>query len=63
MRVIEYTAGSKAYKWQMQVLEKGDWKTEITTGLLAWKFFSKKEKRILQNDLVPPREEMIIEQE
>ena len=59
MRVIEFTAGGKAYRWKMQTLVNGEWRTEITTALFVWRFFAKKEQRILQNKAVPLRERMV----
>ena len=59
MRVIELTAGGKPYRWKMQTRANGDWHTDVTTGLLVWRIFSKKEERVLQNKAVPLREKMV----
>ena len=60
MRVIEFTAGGKPYKWKMQTQIDGEWHTDIITGLMCWRLFSKKAQRVLQNDLVPLREVIFV---
>jgi hypothetical protein len=59
MRVIEFTAGGEPYRWKMQTQVGGEWQTDVTTGLLVWRFFSRKGQRVLQNKALPVRERMV----
>ncbi len=50
-RVKELSRGQKIYKWTLEYVEDGSWKTDSTTSLVFFPFWKKKKVRYLQNDL------------
>jgi len=55
MRLKEYRAGKSGYKWELELLENGGWKTESCSGLLFYNYFARKSVKIYQNKQLPVR--------
>jgi hypothetical protein len=51
-RLKEYRRGGLTYKWTVEFKEDGVWVEESSTGLFLFPFWTKKEIRYLQNNLI-----------
>jgi hypothetical protein len=56
IRIIEYRAGDKPYKWKLQFYNGKSWQTVDIIGLFLFNIFSKRSQRILQNNSMPKRD-------
>jgi hypothetical protein len=56
MRVREYCASRKPYRWDMEIEQEQQWKLVTRTALLLWNYFGRRAERIYQNDTLPRRQ-------
>jgi hypothetical protein len=57
-RLKEWSRGGTIFKWTMEYILDGKWVEDSTTGLLITPFWKKAEIRILQNKLLPTKQEL-----
>lgn len=55
MRVRELCSNGRAFRWYLESLSDGQWRTEEVTGLFFFPFFGKKTQNIYQNNTLPSR--------
>ena len=55
MRLRVAEAAGTEYRWRLESFDGAAWRTEETTGLLLWPFWSRRTERVYQNDVLPPR--------
>lgn len=51
-RLVEFQRGDVTYKWTVEFNKNNEWFVDSTTSLLFFPFWSKKEVRYLQNNLL-----------
>ena len=56
MRVREYIASGKPYRWDMEIEQERQWKLVTRTALLLWNYFGRRTEQIYQNDTLPSRQ-------
>lgn len=56
MRIREYLAGGKLYKWAFELNQDGQWTTEECGSLFFWNYFGKRTEKIYHNSILPARE-------
>lgn len=55
MRIREYLAGDRPYRWDLETIRDGKWITEHTTGRLFWNYFRKRSQKFYQNKVLAGR--------
>ena len=56
MRIHEFLAGGKAYKWTVEADQNGKWIAEQSLGLIIFRWFGYRTERICQNRILPARQ-------
>jgi hypothetical protein len=56
MRIREYLAGGKVYKWAFELYRNEQWVTEEYGSLIFWNYFGRRTEKIYQNNTLPARE-------
>jgi hypothetical protein len=54
-RVREFRAGGRPYRWVIEYNEGGVWRKGAITGLVFWRYFSKRAQHTYQNETLPRR--------
>lgn len=55
-RLKEFSCGGEPYKWTLEYKTEDGWEEHSTTALIFTKFWRKRTKRYLQNDLLGNRD-------
>jgi len=52
-RVREFRAGGRPYRWVIEYKQGQAWRKVSITGLVFWRYFSKRTQHIYQNETLP----------